>query len=207
MFVRAYLRASTDDQDAERARDDLQRFAADKKLRIASWYIENESGTRLDRPELFRLIRDCQPGDVLLVEQVDRLTRLNEQDWERLRGELTSRSIRVVALDLPTSHQFADSATDETQRRIQESIHKMLLDVLAAFARKDYMDRKRRTQQGIERAKMEGKYTGRKVDEQKQASIRSCLERGMSWTETARVTGAARSTVALAARSMKSEQP
>lgn len=43
-FLRAYLRGSTDDQDAQRVRTDLAQFAADRGLRIASWYVENESG-------------------------------------------------------------------------------------------------------------------------------------------------------------------
>lgn len=76
MFVRGYLRASTVEQDAQRARGDLERFAADRGMRIAAFYVENESGASLQRPELFRLLADCQPGDVLLVEQVDRLSRL-----------------------------------------------------------------------------------------------------------------------------------
>src|ERR1700680_787539 len=101
MFVRAYLRASTTDQDANRARDQLKAFAAGRGLKIAAWYTENESGAKLARPELFRLLGDAQGGDILLVEQVDRLSRLNEPDWERLKAELTSRQIRVVALDLP----------------------------------------------------------------------------------------------------------
>jgi DNA invertase Pin-like site-specific DNA recombinase len=40
---------------------------------------------------------------VLLVEQVGRLSRLTSGDWDRLKGELTARRIRVVSLDLPTS--------------------------------------------------------------------------------------------------------
>ena len=68
MFVRAYLRASTSDQDANRARDQLRSFAAERKLTIAAWYVENESGAKLARPELFRLLADTHPGDVLLVE-------------------------------------------------------------------------------------------------------------------------------------------
>ena len=43
---------------------------------IVGTYVENESGAKLARPELFRLLADSQPGDVLLVEQVDRLSRL-----------------------------------------------------------------------------------------------------------------------------------
>ena len=72
MFVRAYLRASTKDQDARRARDGLRSFAKERGLKIAAYYIENESGASLKRPELFRLLEDSHPGDVLLIEQVDR---------------------------------------------------------------------------------------------------------------------------------------
>jgi DNA invertase Pin-like site-specific DNA recombinase len=102
MFVRVYLRASTDDQDANRARDQLRAFTAERGLTIAAYYVENESGAKLGRPELFRL--HAQPGDILLVEQVDRLSRLTAPDWERLKAEIAARHLRVVALDLPTSH-------------------------------------------------------------------------------------------------------
>jgi DNA invertase Pin-like site-specific DNA recombinase len=47
MFVRAYLRASTKEQDARRARDDLRRFARERGLKIAAYYTENESGASL----------------------------------------------------------------------------------------------------------------------------------------------------------------
>jgi hypothetical protein len=36
------------------------------------------------RPELFRLIADSRPDDVLLIEQVDRLSRLTATDWQSL---------------------------------------------------------------------------------------------------------------------------
>ena len=51
-------RASTVDQDASRARDQLKAFAADRGLSVAAWYVENESGAKLARPELFRLLND-----------------------------------------------------------------------------------------------------------------------------------------------------
>ena len=41
-----------------------------------AWYVENESGAKLSRPELFRLLTDAQAGGILLVELVDRLSRL-----------------------------------------------------------------------------------------------------------------------------------
>ena len=155
MFVRAYLRASTAEQDASRAKADLDAFAAERGLRIAAYYVENESGANLSRPELFRLLSDCHAGDVLLIEQVDRLSRLDGEDWESLKRELQVRKVRVVALDLPTSWMMT-SATDEMTARMMDALNGMMLDMLAAIARKDYTDRRRRQQQGIEKLKAGG---------------------------------------------------
>jgi DNA invertase Pin-like site-specific DNA recombinase len=194
-FVRAYLRASTDDQDATRARQDLEGFATGRNLKVAAWYTENESGAKLERPELFRLIKDASPGDVLLVEQVDRLSRLTTGDWETLKAKLAEKRIRVVALDLPTSWMGATTALDDTTQAILDAVNRMLLDMLAAVARKDYTDRRRRQAQGIEKAKGAGLYKGRRADTERHAAIASMLDKGMSWAQVVAATGASRSTI------------
>jgi DNA invertase Pin-like site-specific DNA recombinase len=195
MFVRAYLRASTSEQDARRAKDQLQAFAAERGLKIASWYTENESGAKLARPELFRLLTDASPGDILLVEQVDRLSRLTAPDWERLKAELTARRVRVVALDLPTSWMMATNTTDEFTGRMFEAINGMLLDMLAAVARKDYDDRRRRQAQGQAKAKAEGRYKGRPEDTERNDGIARLLAAGESWSAIQRATGCSRATI------------
>jgi DNA invertase Pin-like site-specific DNA recombinase len=180
MFVRAYLRASTSDQDANRARDQLQAFAAERGLTIAAWYVENASGAMLARPELFRLLGDAHPGDILLVEQVDRLFRLTAADWERLKADLTARRMRVVALDLPTSWMMATNPGDGFTVRMFEAINGMLLDMLAADVRKDYVDRRRRQAQGQAKAKAEGRYKGRPEDAERNDGIARMLTAGQS---------------------------
>ncbi len=199
MFVRAYLRASTNDQDANRARDQLGAFAAERGLRIAAYYVENESGAKLARPELFRLLADSHPGDVLLIEQVDRLSRLTSADWQKLRAELAARQVRVVALDLPTSWMLATQADDFTGRMF-DAINGMMLDVLAAVARKDYEDRRRRQAQGQERAKAAGAYKGRPEDTKRNAGIAAMLKAGSSWTAVQDAFGCSRATVAKIAK-------
>jgi DNA invertase Pin-like site-specific DNA recombinase len=49
-----------------------------------------------------------------------------------------------------------------------EAINGMLLDMLAAVARKDYVDRRRRQAQGQAKAKAEGRYKGRPEDVERQ---------------------------------------
>jgi DNA invertase Pin-like site-specific DNA recombinase len=118
--ARAYLRASTIEQDASRARQQVEAFSAEHGLEIVGTYIENESGAKLQRPELFRLLADSKPGDVLLTEQVDRLSRLTDADWRKLRGELEAKQVRVVALDLPTSWQMTVNWTPFAGPRVVE---------------------------------------------------------------------------------------
>jgi len=195
-FIRAYLRASTEDQNASRAKKALEAFANDKGSRIASWYIENASGTKTDRTELARLIDDAQAGDILIIEQVDRLTRLTKSDWDKLKAAIQSAGIRVVSLDLPTSHAaLTVSASDDFTGRMLDAVNSMLMDMLAAVARKDYDDRRRRQAEGIEKAKAQGVYKGRPADEVLHQKIRELREKGFSIRKTADLAGCGVSTV------------
>ncbi|MCY1376557.1 hypothetical protein D9M69_640570 [compost metagenome] len=76
-----------------------------------------------------------------------------------------------------------------------EALNGMMLDMLAAIARKDYEDRRRRAAQGIERAKSEGKYKGRTPNEERNAAILAMLDAGQSWNTVIAATGASRSTL------------
>jgi DNA invertase Pin-like site-specific DNA recombinase len=199
MLARCYLRASTGEQDAIRARAGVEAFASEHGLTIAATYVEKESGAKLARPELFRLIADSKPGDVLLIEQVDRLSRLTDGDWRKLRGELDRKQIRVVALDLPTSWMLAAPA-DEFTKRMFAAVNGMMLDVLAAVARKDYEDRRRRQTEGIAKAKEEGLYRGRPEDVDRNNGIAAMLRSGESWSAIERAFGCSRATIAKVAK-------
>ena len=202
MFVRAYLRASTSQQDASRARGALDAFAAERGLRIAARYMENESGAKLHRPELFRLLSDCDPGDVLLVEQVDRLSRLTSPDWMKLRAEIDAKQVRIVALDLPTSWNLAAPA-DEFTSRMFSAVNNMMLDVLAAVARKDYEDRRRRQSEGTARAKAAGLYKGRPANVSRNAAIAAMLQDGRTWSQIMSATGCSRALLAKLAKEQR----
>ena len=196
MYIRAYLRASTDEQDATRAREQLQGFARERGLRVAGWYVEAVSGASLARPELFRLLKDSEPGDVLLLEQVDRLSRLTAGDWERLKAEIRAKGVRIVALDLPTSWTLLGAPQDDFTARMIGAINDMLLDMLAAIARKDYEDRIRRQAQGIEKAKCQGLYRGRPENTEKNAAITSLLKEGKTWKQIQAMVTVSKATLA-----------
>ncbi len=193
--IYGYLRASTKEQDAKRAKQALESFVADVDQVISGWFIEIESGATLKRPELFRLLDIAQRGDILLVEQVDRISRLNSQDWELLKSQISGKGIMIVALDLPTSHQFINTRSDEFTQRMLTAINSMMLDMLAAVARKDYEDRRRRQSEGIAKARMGGKYKGRTPNPKLFENIASLLKAGKSYSDIVNLLGCSRSTI------------
>ncbi|MCG6268441.1 recombinase family protein [Vibrio furnissii] len=199
MFIFAYLRASTKDQNAYRAKDRLSTYAKEKGVRIAAWYIENESGASLKRPKLMQLLDDAQKGDVLLIEQVDRLSRLNNDDWNTLKRLLNDKQLKVVSLDLPTSEMALkpdDQFTDSFTNAIISALNGMMLDMLAAGARKEYQDRRRRQNEGIALAKQKGKYKGRQPDTAKhELIVKLRIENNVSIAETAALVGVSERTV------------
>ena len=201
-FVRAYLRASTTEQDASRALETINTFANERGLSICNYYIENESGSRLERPELFRLLRDCQPGDILLIEDVDRLSRLAGEDWNSLKKMIRHKDIRVMAVNVPTT--WLASGIHDFDSRMFTAINDMMLDMLAAVARRDYEQRRERQKQGITRAKSEGKYKGRQPNQARYDAINKLLASGSSWSQVQKVLGCSRGTISSAVRQMKS---
>lgn len=206
-MIRTYLRASSKDQDASRARAELQAFVDQRGLKIAAEYMENESGASLARPELFKLIDQSHEGDILLTEQVDRLSRLTSKDWDKLKAMLATKRIKVVALDLPTSHMMADEVDGFTGRMF-EALNSMMLDMLAAISRKDYDDRRRRQAQGIAKimanpAAKAVKFKGKAEDTKRNAHIAELLKAGKSWTDVQALTGVSRMTVSKVAKRIK----
>jgi DNA invertase Pin-like site-specific DNA recombinase len=153
-----YLRASTSDQDAKRAEQSLLEFITQNNLPTPIIYSENFSGTKLSRPELNRLLDDASTGDILLIESVDRLSRLNNKDWDILKTKMKSLGLKLVVQDLPTTHQLFNES--DITDSIMSVINNMLIDLLATMARLDQEKRVERIRQGQQRAKDLGKTIG-----------------------------------------------
>lgn len=193
MLTRIYLRASTKDQDAERALAQLSNLTRDLHLGQAVTYIEHHSGTKLERPQLNRLLQEAQPGDTLLVESVDRLSRLSRQDFEILKNRIREKGLRLVIADLPTTHQLIQ-ASDTITTAILDLINNMLIDLLATMARLDNEKRIERIRQGLARSGY--KPTGKKANMAKHARIRALLASGsMTKEEIAKAVGVGIATV------------
>jgi len=199
---RIYLRASTKDQDAQRAEQLLDDFAHERGMVVAGKHIENASGTRLDRPELQRLLSEAKEGEVLLVESVDRLSRLSQDEWKQLKDIIYAKGLRLVVADLPTSHQLSKPAGSITAQ-IMEVINGMLIDLMATMARLDQEKRVERIKQGLAKRRAKGeKVGGRTADATKHALIQKHLRNPeLTIEEVAKLAGCGVATVYRAKKS------
>ena len=103
------------------------------------------SGTKLDRPTFSLLLNDAEEGDILLVESVDRLSRLSQDDFAILKQRIKDKGLRLVVADLPTTHTVSMGMTGD----ILTVINHMLIDLLATMAKLDNDKRRERIKQGL----------------------------------------------------------
>ena len=185
--ARLYLRVSTIEQDLHRQ----ESIAADTRAAgyyIAGVYREKASGARADRPELLRMLADLQAGEVVIAENIDRISRLPLPEAEKLVASIRSKGAR---LSVPGLVDLSDlvAESDGVTRIVIESVQELLLKLALQMAREDYEVRKERQRQGVLRAKQQGKYRGRKANTDIHRQIVALRQSETTIARTAEITG------------------
>lgn len=182
--ARVYLRVSTDEQDMQR-QEAIKAAVEAAGYYVACTYRETASGARADRPELLRMVADLQPGDVVVAEKMDRISRLPLPEAERLVASIRAKGARLAVPGVVDLSELTASA-DGVSRIVLESIQEMLLKLALQMARDDYEDRRERQRQGIELAKQAGKYKGRRADPNLRQLVLDLRGAGLSIATTAK---------------------
>ena len=137
-----YIRVSTEHQETARQQEIMSSYQVD---RIFS---EKLSGASTDRPQLKAMLVDyVREGDTLYVESISRLGR-SAKDLLNIIDTLTDKKVTLI------SHKEKIDTDTPTG--------KFMLTVFAALSQLEREQLKQRQREGIEIAKAQGKYTGRK---------------------------------------------
>ena len=187
--ARIYLRVSTDEQDLARQAE-IEQSTRSSGYYIAGVYREKASGARADRPELLRMIADLQPGEAVVAERIDRISRLPLAEAERLVGSIRSKGARLAVPGLVDLSDFATEA-DGVARIVLELVQELLLKLALQIARDDYETRRERQRQGVQLAK----YAGRIPDAATHQRIIALRGAGQSIKRTAELAGCSESQV------------
>lgn len=193
--ARVYLRVSTEGQDLSR-QESIVKEAEDAGFYIAAVYREKASGVSINRPELQRMINDLQKDEVVIAENIDRISRLPQEEAIELINKIKEKGAKISIpgiIDLST----ISNATDGISKIVLDSIQEMLLKITLQIAHDEYNLRRNRIKKGISKAKELGKFKGRKPNIKKNNQIVELRKLGSSISRTAQLTNSSVSQVKL----------
>jgi DNA invertase Pin-like site-specific DNA recombinase len=111
MIIVGYARVSTQEQDLSAQLDALTAAGA------TTVYREKVSGVRADRPQLAKLVKALQPGDVVTVTKLDRLGRSTRELLDLIdrisKAGASFRSLGDPLWDIELEARFAGSSIGE----------------------------------------------------------------------------------------------
>jgi len=162
MALIGLVRVSTDKQNTQRQHDALDPIC----WKVVEEKISGKLATE-DRPDLLRALDYIREGDLLTVQEVDRLGR-NLLEGLIVLNDLFQRGIGVKVLE-------GIAAGEHTERSF-------VLDMALALAEDRRRDIVRKTRNGLEAARKRGNVGGRRpvVDDDKRAAILDRRRRGES---------------------------
>ena len=132
------------------------------------------------------MIADLQPGEVVIAEKIDRISRLPLPEAEKLVESIKAKGAKLAIpgiVDLSEVVADADGVT----KIVLESVQSMLLRLALQMARDDWETRTVRQKQGIVIAQAAGKYAGRKADKAMHERIIDYRKAGKTIAETAKL--------------------
>lgn len=184
--ARVYMRVSTKDQDLRR-QEAIVSEARAAGYYIAGIYRDIESGVKYDRPELIRMVNDIQPGDVVIAEKMDRLSRGPLPEAEKFIQQLLDKGAKLSIPGVIDLSDIIAGIDNEIARIWLDASQKTLRKVALQLANDEWEDRRARQKQGISIAKLEGRYKGRAPNRKLHERVIALRLAQMSISETARV--------------------
>ena len=164
-----YARVSTEDQNEARQLESFRTF----REPISKTFIDKCSGKNMNRPQLKAMLDYVREGDVVVVSDFSRLAR-STKDMLQIVQDLTDKGVGLISMK-----ENLDTETPQG---------KFMLTVFAALAELERATILQRQREGIEIAKSEGKYKGRKPVPVDEDQFRAECAKWRSGEQTARET-------------------
>lgn len=182
-----YVRVSTADQNEARQ---IEAMKADGVEKI---YMDKKSGKDFNRPEYQKMIASIQKGDILVIHSIDRLGRNYEEiivEWRKITKEIEAD---IIVQDMPLLN------TTQNKDLTGTLIADIVLQLLSYVAQRERENIRQRQKEGIEIAKMQGKYKGRakkEIDKELFKETKRSWQRGeITKVQFAEIMGVSRSTL------------
>jgi DNA invertase Pin-like site-specific DNA recombinase len=181
-----YARVSGEKQSLDRQLDELTERGVDAR----NIYQEKQTGTKLNRPELTRMIAELAPGDTVIVSELTRLSR-STKDLLHIVEQIQAKQAHIKSV----KESWLDTTTSAGQ---------FMFTVFAGLAQFERDLISERTRDGLKAAKARGRNGGRPSKKNEKAEIVEILyNSGIKIGEIAGQTSISRATVSRIIRDVK----
>lgn len=137
----AYIRVSTKEQNLDRQIPAVKKYRPE--LKDENIFSDKQSGKNFDRKNYLELKSLLQPGDELIIKELDRLGRDKQGIKEELQW-FKDHGIIVRILDVPTTLiDFKD------QKWVFDMVNNILIEVMASVAEEERIKIQTRRKEGI----------------------------------------------------------
>lgn len=157
-MIYGYHRTSTKEQHLDRGIQEIETFCRDNNLKLERIFTDQQTGKNFNRPRYIVLRDDVlREGDILIITEIDRLGRDKQGTLDELRC-LTSKGVRVMILEIPTTLQDLSKMENSLAAMILETINHLLIELYAAMAQAEIEKKQKRQREGIEAKKRRGEW-------------------------------------------------
>ena len=153
MNVYGYIRVSSRDQNEDRQRIALH----ERGVEDGFIYTDKVSGKDFDRPQYKKLVKKLKPGDLLMIQSIDRLGRNYEEVQNQWRVLTKEKEADICVLDMPLLD------TRQSRDLTGTLIADIVLQLLSYVAQTEREFIRQRQAEGIAAAKARGVHFGRQA--------------------------------------------
>ena len=156
--VYGYARVSTKKQNIDRQLEAIKDYCVKEKIEISKddIFVDESTGNNFERPEYKILKRIIRKGDILIIQDTDRLGRNRGMVKDELKY-LKEKGVRLRILNIPTT--LIELKENDW---VMDMVNNILIEVYTSIDEQDNVKRSERTIEGLEAARKKGKILGRR---------------------------------------------
>lgn len=166
--VRIYIKAAKNQEDIAQ-QEGLVMMVNAQGYAVSDIYLEQVKDGA-NRPALDKLLRELEPGEIVVFENLEHISRLPMVKLEALLEGVRSKKASIA---IPGLIDLEPESCDQAEIKglVFRTRQELLQDVILYIARKEYGERRRRQMEGIERAKSKGNYKGKQANLEKHRRV------------------------------------
>lgn len=166
--VRIYIKAAKNQEDIAQ-QEGLVMMVNAQGYAVSDIYLEQVKDGA-NRPALAKLLRELEPGEIVVFENLEHISRLPMEKLEALLDGVRSKKASIA---IPGLIDLEPDSCDQAEIKglVFRTRQELLQDVILYIARKEYGERRRRQMEGIERAKSKGNYKGKQANLEKHRRV------------------------------------